>query len=206
MMTPSLEADAREPPAWEKAGYPCLKPLASWVEDHFGRLKFMGDWLRMGPQPAYWLPAFFFPQGFMTSVKQTYSRKYSIAVDTLLIGCEVMSFDQKQATKGPSDGVYIYGLFFEGARFDRKKMSVSESLPGVLFDSVPCIWLKPCLAVDYDPPNVYNCPLYKTSIRAGTLSTTGHSTNFVVELKLPSKKPETYWINRGSALLCMLDT
>ena len=61
----------QQPPAWEKAGYPCLKPLASWVEDHFGRLKFMGDWLRMGPQPAYWLPAFFFPQGAMTSVKQT---------------------------------------------------------------------------------------------------------------------------------------
>ena len=196
----------RVPPAWEKAGYPCLKPLTSWTEDFFGRIAFIGDWLRMGPQPCYWLPSFFFPQGFMTSVKQTYSRKYAIAVDTLLIGCEVMPFDRLAATKGPPDGVYIYGLYMEGARFDRKAMQISESLPSILFDEMPCIWLKPSLTVDYDPADIYDCPLYKTSIRAGTLSTTGHSTNFVVELKIPSKKEQTYWINRGTAMLCMLDT
>ena len=32
------------------------------------------------------LSGFFFPQGFMTSVKQTHSRDFKIAVDTLRIG------------------------------------------------------------------------------------------------------------------------
>jgi hypothetical protein len=67
-------------------------------------------------------------------------------------------------------GVYVHGLFMEGARFDRKDMSVAESTPGALFDSMPCIWFKPGLMASDDDAakaGTYACPLYKTSKRAG---------------------------------------
>jgi hypothetical protein len=47
----------------------------------------------------------------------------------------------------------------------------------------------------------YECPLYKTSARAGTLSTTGHSTNFILGVNLSTEKPASFWVGRGVAML-----
>jgi dynein heavy chain len=51
---------------------------------------------------------------------------------------------------------------------------------------------------------IYNCPLYKVESRRGTLSTTGHSTNFVMYIELPSKEIEDTWIRGGVAAFLSL--
>lgn len=65
-------------------------------------------------------------------------------------------------------------------------MMIAESLKKQLFSPVPIMSLIPTVNTDYDPGQRYECPLYKTSLRKGELSTTGHSTNFVLFLDLPT--------------------
>lgn len=75
--------DYKVPIIWMNAGYPCLKPLASWMKDLILRIEFISSWLYQGPPVSYWIPAFFFPQGFMTASLQTYARATATAIDTL---------------------------------------------------------------------------------------------------------------------------
>ncbi len=101
-------------------------------------------------------------------------------------------------------------------------MVLGEPFPKILNYTMPHIWLQPIEQDEIDKSKhvrtfypefsnfqtkTYECPVYKTSRRAGTLSTTGHSTNFVLNMNLPiaSNHSSRYWIKRGVALLTQLD-
>jgi len=48
------------------------------------------------------------------------------------------------------------------------------------------------------------CPVYKVLSRTGTLSTTGHSTNYVIMMELPSNEEQAKWIKAGVACFLAL--
>ena len=197
--------DKKVPYLWEDVGYPSLKPLGSWMLDLIVRIEFMSSWLYEGPPKSYLVPAFFFPQGFMTSSLQTYSRKTQIAIDTLKFKSNVRKEYVNDIKQGPDDGVNIHGLFLQGARWNVNEGKIADSKKGELFMEIPVIWLEPILETAKDDDRAYKCPLYKTSLRKGELSTTGHSTNFIMYLSLHTEQKPEFWINRGVALLCQLD-
>jgi dynein heavy chain len=197
------------PGNWIKVAYPCLKPLNSWVNDFCLRLEFMISWLLEGPPISFWIPVFFFPQGFMTASMQLHARKTKVPIDTLIFSTEMRDTnDHTTLTGAPESGVNIHGCYVQGCGWDFNTGVLDESEMLVLFVLMPVILLNPVLLAEAaeKTKGKYQCPLYKTSERKGTLSTTGHSTNFVMYLYLPTDQEDLgHWIRRGVALLLLLD-
>ena len=183
--------------------YPSFKPLAGYVTDLLERLNFLREWLEEKPPATYWISAFFFQHAFMTASKQNYSRAETIPIDA--IGLQFEMLQASSYAKPPALGVYVYGFFFEGARWDKEQKKILESDPKVLFTTAPLMWFQPKRTVQIRHPPSYLCPVYKTGDRRGILATTGHSTNFILDIYVPSDVPPEHWVQRGVAMLSQLD-
>uniref|UniRef100_A0A8C3CZ11 Dynein axonemal heavy chain 1 n=1 Tax=Cairina moschata TaxID=8855 RepID=A0A8C3CZ11_CAIMO len=200
LMADSLYNNA-VPAMWNTKAYPSLKPLASWVNDLVQRIEFLKKWINHGIPSVFWISGFFFPQAFLTGTLQNFARKSVISIDTISFSFQVTS----ELAHPPAEGCYIHGLFLEGARWDPSAFQLAESRPKELYTEMAVIWLLPVPSRKPPATGIYLCPIYKTLTRAGTLSTTGHSTNYVIAVELPTDKPQQHWIKRGTALICSLD-
>jgi dynein heavy chain len=104
----------------------------------------------------------------------------------------------------PPDGCFIYGLYLEGCKWDYNTHVLNDSDPKKLFQPLPLMHLNPIADRVKPEKGILVTPTYRVLSRTGTLSTTGHSTNFVIMLELPSLDPEDKWILAGVACFLAL--
>ncbi|RLN66256.1 hypothetical protein BBP00_00002338 [Phytophthora kernoviae] len=166
------------PALWASKSYPSLKPLGSYVTDLLERIEFFNKWLMEKPPVVFWISGFFFTQAFLTGASQNYARKYTLPIDQLGFDHEPMPRDEY--AQPPNDGVYVRGLFLEGAKWCKSTKELAESDPKVLFSMAPVLLFRPVKKVEMSQHSSYSCPVYKT-------------------------RPEAHWVARGVAMLSQLD-
>lgn len=157
---------------------------------------------------------FYFPQAFLTGTLQNFARKYKYPIDIVSFNYIISELSWTKIDTRPFDGVYIRGLFLEGARWDMTNKTITDSFPKQLYTEVPVIHLLPQRNRPETMKDIYRCPVYKILSRRGVLSTTGHSTNFIMWIEIPSKRTnilnnegkadQEEWIRAGVAAFSSL--
>ncbi|XP_064365601.1 dynein axonemal heavy chain 8 [Dromaius novaehollandiae] len=186
--------DARIPQIWKRVSWDS-STLGFWFTELLERNSQFSTWIFEGRPNVFWMTGFFNPQGFLTAMRQEATRAHKgWALDTVTIQNEVLKQTKEEITVPASEGVYIYGLYLEGAGWDRRNGKLIESTPKILFVQLPVVHI---FAVNTPGPKdtkVYVCPIYKKPRRTDL--------TYITVLYLRTAVSADHWILRGVALLC----
>ena len=188
------------PPVWLKT-YPSMKPLGPWMRDLIERIGQLNEWGNGQYPKVYWMGGFTYPTGFLTAVLQTAARKTQIGIDQLTWEFTPLQWMEKDVPGQPKDGVYVKGLYLEGAGWDNDNYCLREPKPMELIVNMPIMWFKPTEVTKKQPKGMYQCPCYLYPIRTGSRERPSYT--ITVLLKTGALEPE-HWVKRGTALLLSL--
>ncbi|KAL1130935.1 hypothetical protein AAG570_012176 [Ranatra chinensis] len=131
------------PGIWERRAYPSLLGLSAWFADLLLRLRELETWSTDFVLPSsVWLSGFFNPQSFLTAIMQSTARKNELPLDKMCLQFDVTKKQKEDFMSLPREGVYVHGLFMEGARWDIQQGVIMESKLKELFPSMPVINIK----------------------------------------------------------------
>jgi len=191
--------ESKVPRAW-KFAYPSLKPLNSWIVDLNARVKEMRDWALKGQPMVFWISAFTYPKGFLTAILQQTARKLpKVTFD--MLGLDFYFLNTDNVTKSATEGVYVQGLYLEGAKWDLNKSILVDADAMTLHYKMPVMQFRPIITEGKKQKkgqSLYNCPSYMYPARGDS--------SFVLYINLPcgTLTDPSFWVKRGTALLMSL--
>ena len=134
-------------------------------------------------------------QGFLTAMRQEITRAHKgWALDSVVLANDVTKFMKEDVNAPPQEGVYIHGLFLDGAGWDRRNCRLMEPQPKVLFTPLPVVHVYAVNSVVGKDPKLYECPVYKKPRRTDL--------TYIFCLQLRTMQNPDHWTLRGVALLC----
>eukprot|EP00455_Lapot_gusevi_P052778 TRINITY_DN8093_c0_g1_i4.p1 TRINITY_DN8093_c0_g1~~TRINITY_DN8093_c0_g1_i4.p1 ORF type:complete len:554 (-),score=120.13 TRINITY_DN8093_c0_g1_i4:317-1978(-) len=192
------------PALWSSVGYASLKPLGAWYREFLNKINFIRTWVQKGEPVSFWITGFFNPSAFMTGVLQAFARAEAVSVDKLGFSFQVTDEEADEVTKQPHRGCYVHGIFTDAWRWDKEKRVMMDSLPGEPYSTLPVVHFLP-EPNHKTPNNFHRVPMYRTTIRAGIISSLGASSNYVLPIEAPTDKDPDYWVLKGAACAIALN-
>jgi dynein heavy chain len=209
---------------WEQLAWPSRKRLQSEFLDMLARVEQLRQWTDNMKTPiSVWLSGLFNPTSYLTAIMQVTSRKNELPLDKMTIETHITMYtspDKVSDLEYPSDGMFIHGLYLEGARWpsmdEIENVEQIDEVPcgGHLFDGrlkellpvVPVVYVKAVPVQDSWEPSavgylrhvdhIYECPVYITSMRGGT---------YIFLATLETNAPKSKWVLTGTAILMQTD-
>uniref|UniRef100_A0A8C5TF94 Uncharacterized protein n=1 Tax=Malurus cyaneus samueli TaxID=2593467 RepID=A0A8C5TF94_9PASS len=186
--------DARIPKLWFRISWESTT-LGFWFTELLERNQQFSSWLQDGRPNLFWMTGFFNPQGFLTAMRQETTRMNLARgweLDSVVLCSEVTKMMKEDVVGSPPadvGGVYIHGLFLEGAGWDRRNSKLID-LPVVHVYAVSTTGLND---LRKQHGNVYSCPVYKKPRRTDL--------TYIFSLYLKTVQNPDHWTLRGVALL-----
>lgn len=115
-------------------------------------------------------------------------------MDSVVLQNLITRYNKEDLKEGPPEGVYIHGLFLEGASLDRKTGKLMESKPKVLYELMPVIYVYAINTTAGKDPKLYECPIYRKPDRTDA--------KYVGSIDFETEHNPKHWTLRGVALLC----
>lgn len=122
MFEPATFARGRLQVSWESA------TLGFWYTELLERDAQFRRWVSHGRPITFWMTGFFNPQGFLTAMRQEVTRAHKgWALDSVVLQNLITRHNKEDLHDSPPEGVYVHGLFLEGASLDRRSGKLIES-------------------------------------------------------------------------------
>ncbi|CAG4978478.1 unnamed protein product [Parnassius apollo] len=186
--------DAKVPKLWLRRSW-SSSTLGFWFTEFLERNSQFFNWCFTARPNSFWMTGFFNPQGFLTAMRQEVTRAHKgWALDMVTLHNDVTKFSYEEIKAPPPEGVYVHGMFLDGAGWDRRNMRLCESTLKVLYAPLPVVHIYAINSTAPKDPKLYHCPVYKKPCRTDL--------TFITPLWLPTIKHPDHWILRGVAILC----
>ena len=194
------------PEAWLNHSFPSILTLRAYIDDLKYRVEFLDKWVRGDRPVVFKLGAFYHPEEFLTAVLQVYARKHVVSFDSLSWATTVLpTTDPESFKEPPEEGIYIEGLYLEGAKWDLGLGTLVECEQKELISNLPVMHLMPTRDKDlYDMSKTFELTMYRMQNRgSGAMGLP----NYIMSLFVPTPEiPPDHWIQRSVAAFITVQT